>query len=68
MWMADKPGILRNCAMLFWFKNTLQVTLRSWYIYMQYLADNETSLPFLSSNGKAYNNDLLPYTYADSIS
>jgi len=48
MWMADKPGKLRNCALLFWFKNTLQVTLRSWYIYMQYLADNETSLPILS--------------------
>jgi len=45
-WMrvADKPGILGLDPVFLGFEYCLQVTLWSWYIYMQYLADNETSL------------------------
>ena len=45
--MADKSGKLRVYALLFWFKYSLQVTLWSWYIYMQYLADLSPALSAL---------------------
>ena len=46
MRMADESSILRSNPLLFWFKNPLQMTKRSGYVDMQYLADDVYFLSF----------------------
>ena len=43
--MADKRRVAGNHTVLCWFQDAFQVTCLSWYIYMQYLADDAPVLP-----------------------
>src|SRR5260370_39533011 len=47
VWMADDRCISRNHSRLLWLQNSLQVACLSWYIDMQYLADNTPLLSII---------------------
>src|SRR3989442_12970758 len=47
VWMADDRCISRNHSRLLWLQNSLQVACLSWYIDMQYLADNTPLLSLI---------------------
>ena len=54
VWMADKPGKFGSFSLLFGFEYPLQVTLRSWYVDMKYLAYGVLVLSSLKTKGEMW--------------